>query len=156
MATNPELLAAPHPATTSLRRRARISDLALHGLTFGGAALVVVLLGGIVWKVVQLARPAISKYGLGFITDQAWNPVTNNYGAWDFLVGTLISSVGALLIAGPLAVAIAIYLTELSPRWVRQPLAILVELWRRSPRSCSGSGASSCSARSCRRISSRG
>ena len=45
-----------------------------------------------------------------------------------FLVGTLVSSIGALLIAGPLAVGIAIYLTELSPRWVRQPLAILVEL----------------------------
>jgi phosphate transport system permease protein len=126
--TNPELLTAPHPATTSLRRRARLSDLSLHGLTLAGAALVVLLLAGIVWKVVQLARPAISKFGLGFITDQAWNPVTNNYGAWDFLIGTLISSVGALLIAGPLAVAIAIYLTELSPRWVRQPLAILVEL----------------------------
>jgi phosphate transport system permease protein len=88
----------------------------------------VALLVGIVWKVVDLARPAISKFGLGFITDSSWNPVTNKYGAWDFLVGTLISSVGALLIAGPLAVGIAIYLTELSPRWVRQPLAILVEL----------------------------
>ncbi len=83
---------------------------------------------GIVWKVVDLARPAISTFGLGFITEQSWNPVVNRYGAWDFLVGSLVSSIGALLIAGPLAVGIAIYLTELSPRWVRQPLAILVEL----------------------------
>jgi phosphate transport system permease protein len=124
----PDVLITPEPATTELRRRLRLSDLALHGASLAGAAIAVALLVGIVWKVVDLARPAISKFGLGFITDSSWNPVTNKYGAWDFLVGTLISSVGALVIAGPLAVGIAIYLTELSPRWVRQPLAILVEL----------------------------
>ncbi|MDX6579931.1 MAG: phosphate transport system permease protein [Gaiellales bacterium] len=124
----PEVLIAPQPASDDLRRRLRLSDLSLHGASLAGAAIAVALLVGIVWKVVDLARPAISKFGLGFITDSSWNPVTNKYGAWDFLVGTLISSVGALVIAGPLAVGIAIYLTELSPRWVRQPLAILVEL----------------------------
>jgi phosphate transport system permease protein len=124
----PDILIAPHPATTSLKRRVRVSDLSLHGATLAGAAIAVALLAGIIWKVVDLARPAISTFGLGFITEQSWNPVTNKYGAWDFLVGTLVSSIGALLIAGPLAIGIAIYLTELSPRWVRQPLAIMVEL----------------------------
>ena len=118
----PDILIAPHPATTSLKRRVRISDLSLHGATLAGAAIAVALLAGIIYKVVELAHPAISKYGLGFITDSSWNPVTNEYGAWDFLVGTLVSSIGGLLIAGPLAVGIAIYLTELSPGWVRQPL----------------------------------
>jgi phosphate transport system permease protein len=127
-APSPDILVTPQPASTPLRRRVRISDLLLHGASLGGAAIAVALVAGIVWKVTDLARPAISAFGLGFITDQAWNPVTNKYGAWDFLVGTLISSVGALVIAGPLAIGIAIYLTELSPRWVRQPLAILVEL----------------------------
>jgi phosphate transport system permease protein len=124
----PDVQIAPQPASPDLRRHLRLSDLSLHGASLAGAAIAVALLVGIVWKVVDLARPAISKFGLGFITDSSWNPVTNKYGAWDFLVGTLISSVGALVIAGPLAVGIAIYLTELSPRWVRQPLAILVEL----------------------------
>jgi phosphate transport system permease protein len=123
-----DLLVAPHPATTRLRRRYRVSDLGLHGLTLTGAAIVVALLAGIVWKVVDLAWPAISSDGLGFVTSTQWNPVTNRYGGWDFLVGTLISSLGALLLAGPIAVGIAIYLTELSPRRVRQPLAIMVEL----------------------------
>jgi phosphate transport system permease protein len=127
-APSPDVLVTPRPASTTLRRRVRVSDLLLHGASLGGAAIAVALVAGIVWKVTDLARPAISAFGLGFITDQAWNPVTNKYGAWDFLVGTLISSVGALVIAGPLAIGIAIYLTELSPRWVRQPLAILVEL----------------------------
>jgi phosphate transport system permease protein len=124
----PDILIAPHPATTGLKRRVRVSDLSLHGATLAGAAIAVALLAGIIWKVVDLALPANSKYGLGFITDTSWNPVTNRYGAWDFLVGTMVSSIGALVIAGPLAVGIAIYLTELSPRWVRQPLAIMVEL----------------------------
>ena len=127
-APSPDVLVTTRPPSTPLRRRVRASDLLLHGATLAGAAIAVALLAGIVWKVTDLARPAISAFGLGFITDQAWNPVTNKYGAWDFLVGTLISSVGALVIAGPLAIGIAIYLTELSPRWVRQPLAILVEL----------------------------
>jgi phosphate transport system permease protein len=127
-APSPDILVTPRPASTTLRRRVRVSDLLLHGASLAGAAIAVALVAGIVWKVTDLARPAISAFGLGFITDQAWNPVTNKYGALDFLAGTLISSVGALVIAGPLAVGIAIYLTELSPRWVRQPLAILVEL----------------------------
>ena len=127
-APTPEILTTPRPAGTPLRRRVRVSDLSLHGASLAGAAIAVALLAGIVWKVTDLARPAISAFGLGFVTKQAWNPVTNTYGAWDFLVGTLISSIGALVIAGPLAIGIAIYLTELSPRWVRQPLAILVEL----------------------------
>ncbi|HEY1480456.1 MAG TPA: phosphate ABC transporter permease subunit PstC [Gaiellales bacterium] len=117
-----------HPATTRLKRRVRVSDLGLHGATLAGALIVVLLLAGIVLKVVDLAHPAISRYGLGFITSDQWNPVTEKFGAWDFLVGTLVSSIGALVLAGPIAVGIAIYLTELSPRWVRQPLAIGVEL----------------------------
>jgi phosphate transport system permease protein len=125
----PDLLLTPPPDTDArLRSRVRISDLSLHALTFAGVALVVALLAGIVWKVVDLARPAISSDGLGFITSTQWNPVTNRYGGWDFLLGTVISSLGALLLAGPVAVGIAIYLTELSPRRVRQPLAIMVEL----------------------------
>jgi phosphate transport system permease protein len=125
----PDLLLTPPPDTDArLRSRVRISDLSLHALTLAGVALVVALLAGIVWKVVDLARPAISADGLGFITSTQWNPVTNRYGGWDFLVGTVISSLGALLLAGPIAVGIAIYLTELSPRRVRQPLAIMVEL----------------------------
>jgi phosphate transport system permease protein len=117
-----------HPATTRLKRRVRLSDVSLHGATLAGALIVVLLLAGIVLKVVELAHPAISKFGLGFITSDQWNPVTQRFGAWDFLVGTLVSSIGALVLAGPIAVGIAIYLTELSPRWVRQPLAIGVEL----------------------------
>jgi phosphate transport system permease protein len=125
----PDLLVAPEPdAAARLRSRVRVSDLSLHGLTLAGAALVVVLLAGIVWKVVDLAWPAISSDGLGFVTSTEWNPVTNKYGGWDFLLGTLISSLGALVLAGPIAVGIAIYLTELAPRRVRQPLAIMVEL----------------------------
>jgi len=78
------------------------------------------------------ASPAISRFGLGFIGSRVWNPNAaggiGSFGALDFLYGTLVSSFIALLIATPMAIAIAIYLTELAPRAIRRPVAILVEL----------------------------
>src|SRR5439155_19930400 len=74
------------------------------------------------------AGPAISRYGLGFLGSATWNPVANQFGAANFIYGTIVSSFLALLIAGPMSVAIALFLTELAPRAVRRPVAILVEL----------------------------
>ena len=96
----------------------------------GAAALgATVLLGLIAWKVVDGARPSLSKFGLGFITRIAWNPVPGHeiYGAASFLFGTAITSLVALLIAAPLAMGIALFLTELSPRLIRGPVTALVE-----------------------------
>jgi phosphate transport system permease protein len=77
------------------------------------------------------ASPAISQYGIGFVGRSVWNPnagAQGAYGALDFIYGTVVSSFIALLIATPAAIAIGIYLTELAPRVVRRPVAILVEL----------------------------
>ncbi|MGH2916401.1 MAG: phosphate ABC transporter permease subunit PstC [Solirubrobacteraceae bacterium] len=96
------------------------------------AALAGVLtVGALVWiaeTVVRQAQPAISHFGLGFVGHVAWNPVKDDFGAGSFLYGTIVSSLIALVIATPTAVAIAIYLTELAPRLLRRPVAILVEL----------------------------
>ena len=110
-------------------RRIRFGDLALQvvaGLAALGATILVVL---ITWKVVDGARPAIEKYGFAFVTRIAWNPVTGHelYGAGSFLFGTVITSLFALLIAAPLAIGIALYLTELAPRFLRGPVTALVE-----------------------------
>ena len=113
---------------TASRRKVRLSDLSLHGATLAGAAIAVAAARRHRLEGRRPRAPRDLDVRPRLHHRQAWNPVTNKYGAWDFLVGTLVSSIGALLIAGPLAVGIAIYLTELSPRWVRQPLAILVEL----------------------------
>jgi phosphate transport system permease protein len=110
-------------------RRVRFGDLLLQVVAGAAAAGATALVGLITWKVVDGARPAIREYGLAFVTRVAWEPVTGHelYGAGSFLFGTAITSLLALLIAAPLAIGIALYLTELAPRFLRAPVTALVE-----------------------------
>jgi phosphate transport system permease protein len=87
-----------------------------------------VLVGLIVWKVLDLAWPAIRHFGLGFLTGRVWDPNHGVFGAATFILGTVVTSLGALLLAGPVAIAIALFLTEVCPRWLRGPVGTLVEL----------------------------
>jgi phosphate transport system permease protein len=91
-------------------RRVRVGDLSLQLVAGTAAALATVLVGLIAWKVVDGARPALSHYGLGFVTRIAWNPVPPHelYGAASFLFGPADTSLLALLIAAPLALGIAL------------------------------------------------
>ena len=110
-------------------RRVRFGDVVLQ-LVAGAAALgATVLVGLIIWKLVDGSRLSLSKYGLGFVTRIAWNPVVGHelYGAGSFVFGTVITSFFALLIATPLAIGIALFLTELAPRAVQAPVTALVE-----------------------------
>jgi phosphate transport system permease protein len=108
-------------------RRVRFGDLILQ-LAAGIAALgALVLVGLIIWKVVQGARLSISTFGLGFVTSVGWDPVHLKFGAGSFLFGTVITSVGALVIATPIALGIALFLSELAPNWIRGPVTALVE-----------------------------
>jgi phosphate transport system permease protein len=94
----------------------------------GLAALgAVVLVGLIAWKIVEGARLSISTFGLGFITHVGWDPVHLKFGAGSFLFGTAVTSIGALILATPLAIGIALFLTELAPRGIRGPVTALVE-----------------------------
>jgi phosphate transport system permease protein len=106
----------------------RIGDVALRGITLAAALSAVVLLGAIVWKVVALAWPAMSEFGLGFLTSSTWDPVRKHFGALSFIYGTAVSSLLALLIAAPLAIAIALWLSELAPRGARGVIGSLVEM----------------------------
>ena len=117
-------------ALRASRRRIgdRIGDVSLRGITLAAALAACVLLGAIVWKVVDLARPSISKYGLGFLTGQTWDPVKKVFGALPFIYGTALSSLVALLIAAPLAIAIGLWLSELAPRGFRGIVGSLVEM----------------------------
>jgi phosphate transport system permease protein len=131
------VLRSPHVSavseTTQLgasRRRIadRIGDLGLRGLTLIAALVSVAVLGAIVYKVFHLAHPAFSRFGLGFIADRTWDPVHKTFGALPFIYGTVVGSLIALLIATPLAIAIALYLSELAPKGFRGVIASLVEL----------------------------
>ena len=110
-------------------RRVRFGDVSLQVVAGSAAAAVTVLVGLIVWKVIEGARLSISHYGLAFVTRIAWNPVLGHeiYGAGSFLFGTAITSLFALLLAAPLAMGVALFLSELSPGWLRAPVTALVE-----------------------------
>ena len=108
-------------------RRAHLGDIILQGaaaLAALGSVVVVVL---IVYKVVQGSRLSLSTFGLSFLTTTGWDPVHQQFGAANFLFGTAVTSFGALLLATPLALGIALFLTELAPGWIRGPVTALVE-----------------------------
>src|SRR6266487_4765488 len=106
----------------------RVGDLSLSGVTLAAALATVVLLGAIVYKVFHLAHRSISHYGLAFLVDRTWDPVKSVFGALPFIFGTAVSSLIALVLATPLAIAVALYLSELAPRGVRGLIGSLVEL----------------------------
>jgi phosphate transport system permease protein len=106
----------------------RIGDPLLRGLSGLAAALAVAAIAGIAYEVIQLAQPAISEFGLKFITTNDWNPVAKRFGAAPFLYGTVVTSFIALILAAPLSIAISIYLTELAPRQIRRPVATLIDM----------------------------
>ena len=111
----------------SLKRQA-VLDLLFRNLTRLAAFTVLALLAAIIGSLIIGSMPAIHAFGFGFITSTEWNPVTDKYGAFIPIVGTLVTSGIALIIAIPVSFGIAIFLTELSPKWLRRPLGIAVEL----------------------------
>jgi phosphate transport system permease protein len=108
-------------------RRTRFGDLLLEGVAGAATAGTVVLVGLIAYKIVQGSRLSISTFGLGFLTKIGWDPVHEHFGAAVFLFGTAVTSFGALLLATPIALGIALFLTELAPAWIRGPVTALVE-----------------------------
>jgi phosphate transport system permease protein len=108
-------------------RRVHAGDLILQGVAAAAALGAVVLVGLIAYKVVEGSRLAISTFGWGFLTTTTWNQVTNVFGAASLIFGTVVTSIGALILATPLALGVALFLTELAPRWIRGPVTALVE-----------------------------
>jgi phosphate transport system permease protein len=94
----------------------------------GAAIVTLALLAGIMLSLFISAWPAIEKYGLSFLTRSVWDPVQNEYGGLVMIYGTLATSFIALLIAIPVSFGIALFLTELSPAWLRRPLGTAIEL----------------------------
>jgi phosphate transport system permease protein len=108
-------------------RRVHLGDVILQVVAGGAALGTLILLGLIVYKVVQGAHLAISTFGLGFVTNVGWDAVHNSFGAGSLLFGTAVTALGALVLATPLALGIALFLTELAPRALRGPVTALVE-----------------------------
>jgi len=96
--------------------------------TLAAALLVLALLGGVVVSLLRGAWPALSHFKFGFLTREIWNPVTDEFGALAPIYGTLMTSLIAMLVAVPIGFGIAIFLTELCPRWLRRPVGVAIEL----------------------------
>ena len=114
--------AAPRP------HRRYYGDRIYRWLLTALALTLPLLLVAIVAELVVSAWPSIHKFGFSFIWTSTWDPVGETYGAAPMIFGTLVSSLLALIIAIPLSLGVAIFLTEFAPLWIRQPIAFLVEL----------------------------
>ena len=108
--------------------RAPWADRAFSIAVHAAAWLTLALLIGILLSLIQGAAPAIQEYGLSFLWRSEWDPVQNSYGGLVMIYGTLMSSLIALIIAVPVSFGIALFLTELSPQWLKRPLGVAIEL----------------------------
>jgi phosphate transport system permease protein len=97
-------------------------------LTRAAAILVLLILSGVIIALIEGSLPALRAFGLNFLVEERWNPVTEKFGALAPIYGTLVTSFIAMLIAVPLGLLIALFLTELCPMWLRRPIGIAIEL----------------------------
>jgi phosphate transport system permease protein len=108
--------------------RMRRNDIVYRALTRGAAILVLVLLGAVIIALIDGALPAFRAFGLQFLIEERWNPVTERFGALAPIYGTLVTSFIAILLAVPIGILIAVFLTELCPMSLRRPIGIAIEL----------------------------
>lgn len=116
------------PPPVKRARSGPFADKLFGVLAKGAAVLTLGLLLAILTSLTISAWPAISKYGLGFLTSTEWDPVQDKFGGLVMIYGTIATSIIALLIAVPVSFGIALFLTELSPSWLKRPLGTAIEL----------------------------
>ena len=106
----------------------RAGDVVFFNLTRFFAIFTLVMLAGIIVSLVITSWPSIQRFGFSFLWTSEWNPPMERFGALIPIYGTLITSLIALVIAVPISFGIALFLTELSPVWLRRPLGVAIEL----------------------------
>lgn len=116
------------PGPGNVRKGGRFGDVVFFNLTRAFALFTLITLAGIILSLFVSAWPSIQKFGLPFIWTSEWNPPMERFGALIPIYGTLVTSAIALIIAVPVSFGIALFLTELSPLWLRRPLGTAIEL----------------------------
>ena len=118
------------PSNLPRTRRAgdRVGDALLHALTALAAILGVLVVFAIIWRVADGAWPAVKLFGVSFVWHNDWNAPLNHYGARDLIIGTVVTSFGAMLLAAPLSVAIGLFLSELAPPAIRTSIGTLIDM----------------------------
>jgi phosphate transport system permease protein len=122
------LQASQSRSRAAVLQRLRNTDTTFRLLTRAAVLGVLVLLSGVILSLAIGSVPAFRAFGLGFVATEVWNPVTEQFGALAPIYGTLLTSFIAMVIAVPVGVMIAFFLTELCPLWLRRPIAIAIEL----------------------------
>ena len=121
-------LSADRVLPRSRRLGDRVGDGLLHGVTAVAALLSLLLVAAIAWRVADGAWPAVRTFGLGFLWHDVWNAPLDRFGARDLIVGTVVTSFGAMLISAPLSIAIGLFLSELAPPTIRTPVGTLIDM----------------------------
>jgi phosphate transport system permease protein len=111
-----------------LQQGSRLADQAFRWVCLASGLLVLVVLGLILFSTTKEAMPAFRHEGLGFITSTNWNPATNHYGALAFIYGTLVVSAIALVIAVPVSIGLALFITEVASKRLRTPATYVIDL----------------------------
>lgn len=126
---------SPAPPKPAPRFRARLSlsatghaDLIFRAVLVACAVAIPLLLLSLVAELVKGSLLAIREFGFHFLTTSVWDPVVGQFGAFPLIMGTMLTAFLALLMAVPLSLGVAIYLTEFAPHWLRQPVATIIEL----------------------------
>ena len=111
----------------SVRPSGRFGDVVFANLTRLAAVITLLLLVAIIVSLVFGAMPSIREFGLPFLWTAEWDPVQNKFGGLVMIYGTVATSVIALIIAVPVSFGIALFLTELSPKWLKRPLGTAID-----------------------------
>ena len=126
--SKPETILIPGTPDKKAASRPRIGDRIFSNLTLFFALLILLIIAGLLVVLNIDAWPAIQKFGISFITSISWDPVREEFGALPAVYGTLLSSLIGLVIAVPVSLGSAIFLSELSPVWVSRPVSFLIEM----------------------------
>jgi phosphate transport system permease protein len=127
-AADREFVGQPSPTPRMPRRRYALADALFCNFARFFAVVTLLTLVGIIVSLIVASWPTIEKFGLSFLWQSEWNPPADRFGALVPIYGTLVTSAIALIIAVPVSFGIALFLTELSPRWLRRPLGTAIEL----------------------------
>lgn len=119
---------SPNDSKIVLAPPSKLGESLFKFITWFMAMMVFVLVVMVGWELFSGAGPSLKKFGWGFLLGREWAPVDGPFGALPFIFGTFVSSFLGLLMAVPLSLAAAVFLTELAPRWLRQPLSSLIEM----------------------------
>jgi phosphate transport system permease protein len=117
---------AQKPRVWSMKKSA--ADTIYHWVLVAAAMSVLLVIAGLIYELVSGSQKSIAAFGMHFFMDSSWDPNGNHFGALPFILGTLYSSFWALVIALPISVFTAIFLSEMAPRWLEKPMSFMVEL----------------------------